>query len=486
MEINNKKLPLPQSLLLSQRGAHFLGALVLLLALIAFFVATNPAFTAGTAMSPIAVTLQPDDLVVMVFGQSHSGNSMDVLQTAGALSAVKYNPADGNFYQAADPLPDGSGGGGSFLTLLGHQYSALAVKPLNRLVIVPGVANGTGSSEWLPANGTLLQTKVIAPYNNLIAAGATSSQIIGMWVQGSSDVNSGVSAQNYQANWSTILGTIRNAGIAMPIFIAETTHCRLSEGAELELITKEQRVAKLKAQAVIHNAQVVLPNAAAGTYAGPDFDFIGSSGRHDYCHFGAWGGQVAAELALQTLLDAAGTIIPLPLPLPPPPPPASGGIQTSFSLTLDSDYANNTVRTIRSVIPAAYIEVSGSQVRVKFVQSSGTGGRSVSNASIVEQVSGAAGVAAPTRLTFIGTTTATLSNVAPLWSDWTDFALDANKSYLVSWDQPGGNTMRARQKTGSGFGAYAAPDQRAMQQSAAGFSLVSSGTTIGVSEIQTQ
>jgi peptidoglycan hydrolase-like protein with peptidoglycan-binding domain len=486
----------------------------------------------------------------------------------------------------------------------------------------------------------LLQDKVITPYKTLISEGYKPSQIVGMWIQGSSDVNSGVSADKYEANWSTILATIRNAGIDMPIFIARTTHCRLNDGAELELVNQTQRVAKLKTQSIIHDTLGRLPDAKLGTYPGPNLDFIGSSGRHDYCHFNGWGGQVAAELTLQVLLDSVDIIdrvnepeIPIEYTntvddnyvdsnensdsfieetteetsdsvtlselielfislgiiapdkadaarqtiLQPPgtedntsclilkydlylgrsdsetdgevsklqnflqqtgdytypeitgyygpstqeavqswqarngvvssgspettgygvvgpktraaisqncTTPLKPKIASTFSITLDSDYADNDVRTVRNVIPAAKISTSGSRVRVKFIQNSGTGGRAISNASIVEQNSGAKGATVPTRLTFDNANKVTLVNSAPLWSDWIDFTLDEKKSYLITWDQPGSNTMRGRQKTGSGYGAYSATDQRAMQQSNSGFLLISRDVTIGVSEIE--
>jgi len=415
-------------------------------------------------MHSIPLFPSPSDLVLMVFGQSHPGNSGDTKETSGATRAAKFNPVNSNFYECADPLPDSSGGGGSFLTLLGHQYASVSNKPWGRLIIVPGIANGTSAAEWIGT--TRLQDKVITPYEELVTKGWNPAQFAGVWVQGSSDVNSAVSPETYKANWCSILGAIREAEIDMPIFIGRSTHCRLGEGGELHLLSRTNRVTRLKSQTAIHDALANLPDEEDGTYPGPNYDFIGSGARHDSCHFSTWGMQVAAEVTLQHMLDHVGSVLP---------------VTPAFAIILNSDYADNGAKTLRNVIP---INAGCSQFRVGFEQNTGTGGRAIANASIMPRSSGASGSSSPIRITFNGGQNgATLSNSARLWSDVIESELSPGE-YLVSFDQASGQNMRGRQRTTGGHGVYKASSQLAMQQSGSGFTQISAAATIGVAEVQ--
>lgn len=423
-------------------------------------------------LSAIAIAPRPDDLILIVAGQSHPSNSMNATVTTGTARAVKYCWADDTFYPCADPLPDGTGSGGSFLTLMGSQFSARAApRPVGRLLIAPVLANGTSIGAWLPGQSPDLFQRVVDTYDAVIAKGWVAGQIVGNWVQGSSNVSEGTGPEDYADAWNTFLSGLRGAGVEMPIIVSRSTHCRSGDGAELDSFSLSAAVTKLKRQIALNDRLGALPNAEQGTYLGPNLDVIGSAGRYDYCHFAAWGGQLAAGLSLDCLLAGIGTFIPAP------------ETRTGFALDLDSDYADNAVMTLRNVIP---IEASGNSFRVCFRQNSGTGGRNLANASLVPQGSGAAGASAPIRVTFNGGQNgATLTNTGPLWSDWIAASVVAGP-YLASWDQAAGQTMRARQSGSQGFGAYKATSQIAMQQGATGFTLISASATLGISDVQVQ
>jgi hypothetical protein len=128
--------------------------------------------------------------------------------------------------------------------------------------------------------------------------------------------------------------------------------------------------------------------------------------------------------------------------------PASGTSVWTSAMTTTSD--GWTGYTVRQILPAASISVSGDRVRVSFMGGD-TAPLLLDNVSIVER-SGAtsSGVTTPTEFMFGGTSGGTAPAGANIFSDWLDYAVDSSKDYLLIGDVTTNTSLDETQKLVSG------------------------------------
>jgi hypothetical protein len=120
-----------------------------------------------------------------------------------------------------------TGEGGEFLTPLADLLVEDGL--YDRVLIVAAAVGGTPIVRW--QKGGDLNEGALAVLKAL-PQGYKVTEVI--WHQGESDRDLGTSGDTYAASFASLLGTLRDAGVAAPVFIGITTICNSAPGLELE------------------------------------------------------------------------------------------------------------------------------------------------------------------------------------------------------------------------------------------------------------
>jgi lysophospholipase L1-like esterase len=210
-------------------------------------------------------------LVILALGQSNAGNHGE--PASGNNTPVPM-VADGQCVLAADPLPGGTGDGGSIWHALPQELQALG---LNRPVVLSVIGiDATTLADWTRRNSPLRQ-RLVARVQTMSRLGLAPSAIL--WQQGEADAREGTSTTAYAAGLDALANTLQSAGAFAPVFLALSTVCRSTphKGIRAALASKPMVDARFK--------------------PGPDTDMLaGKAMRHDGCHFSAQGQARAARI----------------------------------------------------------------------------------------------------------------------------------------------------------------------------------------------
>lgn len=226
----------------------------------------------------VACTDPKPDFVALSFGQSNAANSVQGRHQAGA--AVSWFHA-GRCYAAEDPLPGPDGTGGSVWSRLGDRL--IASGRYRRVMFAGIAAGGSELARWQP--GGDLHPRLMTALATMRAAGVPPTHLL--WHQGERDMQLKTDAATYGAGIRKLVSSIREAGSAAPVFVAQATYCGGRDDAALRA------------------AQRDVVNPRLGIFAGPDTDILrGAVLRHDDCHFSAAGAVRHAALWQDALLSA--------------------------------------------------------------------------------------------------------------------------------------------------------------------------------------
>jgi lysophospholipase L1-like esterase len=227
---------------------------------------------------PCRVAAQaPRPIVLLALGQSNAGNHG---QSRGG-SAHGSVWVDGRCYAIRDPLPGGTGSGGSL-------WSRLAVELANDdlTLIVLGV-DATSVSDW--TGGNAVRRRLDALLQALQRDGVRVSAVL--WQQGESDARTGTTRDIYAERFTALVQNLRQHAVAAPIIAARSTRCRNDGSAD------------------VRDAIADVARREPGVHVGPDFDALDASLRSDGCHFSTSG--LARGAALWHDALSAQGIVPL-------------------------------------------------------------------------------------------------------------------------------------------------------------------------------
>ena len=224
--------------------------------------------------------------ILMTFGQSNSANAgKDRYIPVGKVA--NFNFHDGKCYKAEDPLLGPDASGGSVWGVLGDKL--IASGEYDSVLLIPFGIGGSSIGQW-QADG-FLHPILKAATAATVTKGLQPTHVL--WHQGESDTGGGTSEQEYYTMFESLLGHLRDYGIGAPVFPAVATHCLM--------LDREPGPDYAQRQAQVRAAQQRLPDLP-DVYPGPDTDTIlGTTYRHDNCHFNAKGMQAHAELWLQAI-----------------------------------------------------------------------------------------------------------------------------------------------------------------------------------------
>lgn len=238
-----------------------------------------PDFARAAALPPCAGADQAA-LRLLILGQSNAANHGAPAENDGRPTLDLWTPQ--GCVQATDPLPGGSGSGGSIWSHLPDALRALGRQ--HRLSLAVIAVDASSIADWSDAKGPLgrhLQQRLQA----LHAAGWQPDLVL--WQQGEADTRKGTAQAEYQQSFERLRLSLREQGIAAPMLLARSTLCggRRSEPVRAA-ITDLQR---------LHTDLL----------AGPDTDQLDAAAtRFGACHFSQAGLAQAAGLWARTIDDA--------------------------------------------------------------------------------------------------------------------------------------------------------------------------------------
>lgn len=215
-------------------------------------------------------------MVVLVLGQSNSANHVESRAEGGP---GVYTWHAGRCYEASDPLPGASGGGGSLWTRLGPMLRAQDAA--RAVLFVPLGITSTSIAQW--NRHPVLVERLRSTAAALGQAGLAPTHVV--WYQGEADSFKGTPGDAYRRDFARLLRTLREWGIDAPVYVPLATLCQT------------------RSNPAVREVQAALPSEFAGVNPGPDMDALfGPGHRYDGCHFGAASAAWAAEAWLRALL----------------------------------------------------------------------------------------------------------------------------------------------------------------------------------------
>lgn len=228
---------------------------------------------------PCSDVASRDAVVILALGQSSAGNH-GARTVAGARIAML---TDHGCVWAADPLPGGTGRGGSTWSRLPAALAAFPELPAVLMSVLAVESSDIG--EWT-APSSPLRERLLRHLERMKELGRPPAFVL--WDQGAADVRRKTSARNYRAGLSALADLVQSRVGSARILLAPTTVCRSAPATELHEVVR---------QAVEADSRFEL---------GPLLDqVLAPSDRVDGCHFSEAGLSRAAEswaLALRPLM----------------------------------------------------------------------------------------------------------------------------------------------------------------------------------------
>lgn len=222
-----------------------------------------------------------DTAVILAIGQSNAANHASTRLTTGHPAQV-FNLFNGKCYVAASPLLGATGEAGEFLTPLADKL--IEDGAYKTVIIIASAITDTPISRW-QRDGDL--NEMLMDVLKALPASVKITQVV--WHQGENDLRFATPGKVYQASFRSLMETLRDAGVAAPVFLAVTTRCGTSR-RDGNAIAEGQR-------ALVDNKMIFL---------GADTDALleESDRRRDRCHFSE-SGQKKTALSYVTAIEKA-------------------------------------------------------------------------------------------------------------------------------------------------------------------------------------
>lgn len=158
-----------------------------------------------------------DTAVILAIGQSNAANHAATRFTSRHPGQV-FNLFDGKCYVASSPLLGATGEGGEFLTPLADRL--IDDGSYRTVVIVASAITDTPISRW-QREGDL--NEMLRGVLKTLPAGVKITAVV--WHQGENDLRFATPGKVYRASFLSMMGTLREAGVNGPVFVAVATRC---------------------------------------------------------------------------------------------------------------------------------------------------------------------------------------------------------------------------------------------------------------------
>ena len=210
--------------------------------------------------------------VILLIGQSNIDNSgAQNFRSEYGDKVVNYSC--GECYIAESPLLGSTGQGGEWGTLLGNNL--IKQKTFNKVVLISSAISGSSILSWQPGKiFNLLLLEVLSDVKELYKI----DYII--WHQGEEDWIT-LDESKYTQSLSSLVGSVRQAGVNAPFFVSTTTHCREPGWF---------------ADNAVARAQMASRNESLSIFLGVNTDkLLLAEDRYDDCHLSESGQEKLAE-----------------------------------------------------------------------------------------------------------------------------------------------------------------------------------------------
>jgi hypothetical protein len=234
----------------------------------------------GTAQAmDCSPLLEQSPIVLLALGQSNAGNHGQQA-VAGQPPLVVFHR--GRCWLAQDPLPGGTGAGGSlWWPLISHLRAQAPARPIVLAVLA---VDASSSAEWT-AEGSPLRARLAVVAGELVQARLVPQWVL--WQQGEADARAGVTTRRYRDNLLQLQSHLGASGIHAPIVMAKSTVCRSVPSLPIRQAV-DDLVASRRGFEAGPDTDTLVDRAPASTHS--------PALRHDGCHFTALGLQKAAQL----------------------------------------------------------------------------------------------------------------------------------------------------------------------------------------------
>ena len=171
-------------------------------------------------------------LVLLALGQSNAANHGD-LKNSAAEPVILIS--EGKCILAADPLPGGTGEGGSIWQRLPALLRPLLKDPRPVVLSVLAV-EATTIDDWTTPQSPL-RKRLATHVESMNKLGLTPNLIL--WQQGEADALRGTSSSEYSAGLARLATVLKEAMTDAPILLARSTLCRSSQNVAVRKAIEE-------------------------------------------------------------------------------------------------------------------------------------------------------------------------------------------------------------------------------------------------------
>ena len=221
-------------------------------------------------IKPCAQVAPANALVLLALGQSNAANHGLPGPSTLRIPMVS---AEGCLW-AGDPLPGGTGHGGSIWSRLPAALAAQA--ELQPVVISVLAVDASSLADWTRA-GSPLRARLEYHLDRMTQLGLPPALVL--WHQGEAEASRGTTAESYRDGLQSLAGIVQGRLGPVRLLLARTTICRNAGNDALHLAIGQQIA------------------SATPFGAGPDLDLsLSPHERHDGCHLNAQGLAHAAAL----------------------------------------------------------------------------------------------------------------------------------------------------------------------------------------------
>jgi hypothetical protein len=224
---------------------------------------------------PCAEWRAQQPLVLLVLGQSNAANHGEAGMPPPPPLRVVH---EGRCLWASDPLPGGTGEGGSIWARLPPRLAAQLPEPMRARPVVLALlaVDATPLRDWVRADSPL-RARLLQTATALRASGLAPDLVL--WQQGEADARDNTLPLQAATALNDFADLLADTGIGAPWMLAQSTLCRSPPHAALRETVQRQTAAGRR----------FVP--------GPDTDQLsGATMRRDGCHFSAAGLNAAADL----------------------------------------------------------------------------------------------------------------------------------------------------------------------------------------------
>lgn len=214
-------------------------------------------------------------LVLLALGQSNAGNHGS---SSGRVAEPVVLIAEGKCIKAMDPLPGGTGIGGSIWQRLPVLLSA---NMNSRPIVLSVLAVDTTSIDDWTNSRSPLKTHLASHVEFMRRLGLAPNLVL--WQQGEADALMGTGTDDYSKGLDRLAATLNAAGTNVPIILARSTICRSPPNIAIRKAIEATAHGK-------HQFRL-----------GPDTDTLSDNNLRSGCHLSAEGLDSAAKMWAETI-----------------------------------------------------------------------------------------------------------------------------------------------------------------------------------------